>query len=104
MKFNLDVNINLGKIQSNESSNNMISSYASKRLSWGDSYDARACIAIGMKNSPQTYEMSMMDAVGAPGMSPVIQKKFFEENRGKFNRNVKNITLGIVSSNIDGNP
>ena len=70
----------------------MISAYASKRLSWGDSYDARACIAIGMKNSPMTYERSVLDAVGAPRMPPVLEDKFIRENKQRISKNEKKKT------------
>lgn len=92
LEYITDVDVDAGRTQSNESLNNMISSYASKRISWGDSYEARACIAIGMKNSPLTYEMSVMNAVGAPHLSPVLDSKFQIDNQRKFAQNDKKKT------------
>ena len=80
-----------GSTQNNESTNNKIAALAPKRISWGDSYTARAAIAITSKNSPITYEKTIMDSVGArisPKLTERRQKsleQIHKENEAKKN-------------------
>ena len=75
-----------------EALNSMIGKYAPKRISFGNSYEARAAIAVGMKNDPTGFISDVLEATGvinelSPKMVSKIERKYAQqEDLNSFRR------------------